>query len=108
MACVSFQASAGWDKIIIIWHIDTHRVRSRLLGHAGWIQAVSFRDTDTSILASADDETAYLWNIFSGVCLQRFSVSSSRIASSLDVVSLVRFATIWFVQFDSYRTAKVC
>jgi WD40 repeat protein len=45
-------------------------------GHAGWIQAISFRDDDGSILASVDDDTVYVWNIIHSLCLYRLSVSS--------------------------------
>jgi len=50
-------------------------MRARLFGHTGWIQAVTFRgDDDGSILASADDDTVRVWNIFSGNCLHRLPV----------------------------------
>ncbi|CAF1273168.1 unnamed protein product [Rotaria magnacalcarata] len=69
-----YLASAGWDKIIVIWQLETNRVRTRLFGHAGWIQAITFRDDDGSILASTDDDTVRVWNIFSNDCLHRLSI----------------------------------
>ncbi|CAF0837935.1 unnamed protein product [Rotaria sordida] len=69
-----FLASAGWDKIIVIWQIEMARIRARLFGHTGWIQAVVFRDDDGSILASTDDETVCVWNIFSNDCLHRLAI----------------------------------
>lgn len=55
------------------------RIRNRLFGHTGWIQAIAFRgggggDDDGSTLASIDDDTVHVWNIFSGVCLHRLQV----------------------------------
>ncbi|CAF4441544.1 unnamed protein product [Rotaria socialis] len=69
-----YLASAGWDKVIVIWQLETNRVRVRLFGHAGWIQAITFRDDDGSILASTDDDTVRVWNIFSNDCLHRLSI----------------------------------
>ena len=57
------------------------RVRNRLLGHTGWIQAMSCRHDDGSILASVDDETVYVWNILSGRCLQRLPVRRLALAN---------------------------
>jgi WD40 repeat protein len=50
------------------------RMRARLFGHAGWIQAITFRNDDGSILASIDDDTVRVWNVLTGDCLHRFSV----------------------------------
>lgn len=51
------------------------RIRNRLFGHTGWIQAIAFRNDDEgSILASVDDDTVRVWNVFSGVCLHRLQV----------------------------------
>ncbi|CAF3433421.1 unnamed protein product [Rotaria sp. Silwood1] len=69
-----FLASAGWDKIIVIWQIEMTRIRARLFGHTGWIQAIAFRNDDGSILASIDDDTVRVWNIFSNDCLHRLSI----------------------------------
>jgi WD40 repeat protein len=50
------------------------RMRARLFGHTGWIQAIAFSDDDGTILASVDDDTVRVWNIFSSDCLHRLSV----------------------------------
>ncbi len=60
----------------MIWQIDMGRIRARLFGHTGWIQAVTFRDHDDgTTLASADDDTVRIWNIINGNCLHRLPVS---------------------------------
>ncbi|CAF1255166.1 unnamed protein product [Adineta steineri] len=70
-----YLASASWDKIIIIWHTELARIHARLFGHAGWIQAVTFRDDDEgSTLASVDDESVRVWDIFTGDCIHRLSI----------------------------------
>ena len=68
------QASAGWDKSIIIWHLETYRIHSRLYGHTGWIHAVVFRDDPGSVLASIDDDTVRVWNILTSICSHRLKV----------------------------------
>ncbi|CAF0946119.1 unnamed protein product [Adineta ricciae] len=77
-------ASAGWDKSIIIWHLETCRIHSRLYGHTGWIHAVVFRDNPGSILASIDDDTVRVWNILTSICSYRLKILS-------DVSCFVRF-----------------
>ncbi|CAF0735576.1 unnamed protein product [Adineta ricciae] len=83
----SSKASAGWDKIIIIWQNECARIHARLFGHIGWIQAIAFRDGDNddgSILASVDDESVCVWNILSGDCIHRLSLVN-------DLTCFVRF-----------------
>jgi WD40 repeat protein len=53
------------------------RMRARLFGHTGWIQAITFRQDDGSILASVDDDTVRVWNILSGDCIHRLPVRIS-------------------------------
>jgi WD40 repeat protein len=65
------------------------RITARLFGHTGWVQAVAFRDDgDGSTLASVDDDTVCVWNIFSGNCLHRFPVRISffRFVSNISFV----------------------
>jgi WD40 repeat protein len=60
----------------VIWQIDMGRIRARLFGHTGWIQAITFRDDDDgTTLASADDDTVRIWNIISGNCIHQLPVS---------------------------------
>jgi WD40 repeat protein len=68
------------------------RVRARLFGHTGWIQAITFRsdDDDGSILASVDDDTVRVWNIFSENCLHRLQVR----------ISLFKFVSDVFFSLD--------
>jgi len=61
--------------MIIIWQIEKLNIHSHLFGHVGWIQALSFRNDNGSILASVDDETVHVWNIISGLCLHQLPVS---------------------------------
>jgi WD40 repeat protein len=53
------------------------RMRARLFGHTGWIQAITFCQDDGSILASVDDDTVRVWNILSGDCIHRLPVRIS-------------------------------
>jgi WD40 repeat protein len=67
------------------------RIRARLFGHTGWIQAIAFRgDEDVSILASVDDDTVRVWNIFSENCLHRLQVR----------ISLFKFVSDAFFSLD--------
>ncbi|UJR22180.1 hypothetical protein I4U23_025244 [Adineta vaga] len=102
-------ASAGWDRSIIIWHLETYRMHSRLFDHKGWIQAITFRDDHGSILASIDDDTVRIWNILTSVCLHRLKILN-------DLSCFVRFlpnnrgivigGTIYEVLFDQQVSSR--
>ena len=82
------------------------RVRSRLTGHAGWIQAVTFHD-DGSTLASIDDDTACIWNIFTGECLHRLPVGTLNLFLQPHRSRLYRLSMISRAVFDLYRARTV-
>ena len=79
------------------------RIRARLFGHTGWIQAVTFRNDDGSILASVDDDTVRIWNIATNDCLQRLSVRISFIGVFFHKNFFFRFSMIYRVLFNFYR-----
>lgn len=86
------------------------RIRNRLFGHSGWIQAITFRnDDDGSTLASVDDDTVRVWNVLRGDCLHRLSVRIFyrcffyRFQNELSF----RLLMIYLVLFVSYQTIVV-
>ena len=81
-------------------------VRSRLTGHAGWIQAVTFHD-DGSTLASIDDDTACIWNIFTSECLHRLPVGTLNLLLQPHRPRLSRLSMTCRALFDLYRTRTV-
>lgn len=60
-------------------------MHSRLFGHEGWIQALTFRADESFVLASVDDETVCVWNIVAGVCSHRLKVRSVSVETAMVV-----------------------
>lgn len=59
-------ATAGYDKVIMLWSVDDGRLLRKLTGHNGAIYDLDF-DATGQILASASaDETIKIWRVDSG------------------------------------------
>ncbi|MEO8073825.1 MAG: caspase family protein, partial [Acidobacteriota bacterium] len=59
-------ASAGKDKTVKLWDVETRQEIRTLNGHSDWINSVAF-SPDGKLLASASkDETIKLWNVENG------------------------------------------
>lgn len=80
-------ASAGADKTIRLWNLETGAQIRILQGHSDWVRAIAF-SPDGKSLASADyDETIKLWNLATGepiLTLKGNSDSFSSVAFSPD------------------------
>jgi WD40 repeat protein len=65
--------SAGNDKIIRVWDVDTGREIQQCIGHGSWIYSVLFRPDDCRrILSGSCDATMRLWDTETGKELIRF------------------------------------
>lgn len=73
-----YLASAGDDKIIIIWDFETQQFSRILRGHNDTIRSLSFNQRN--ILASAsDDKTVKIWDITTGECIRTINGHDTRI-----------------------------
>ena len=56
VSCVRFSpnvqnpviVSAGWDKVVRVWGLATCKLRAKLVGHTGYINAVTVRDVSST------------------------------------------------------------
>ncbi|CAO3644222.1 unnamed protein product [Cunninghamella echinulata] len=82
---IVYFASASRDHTICIWtyHHKTQqgKLKHRLLGHVGPVNALDKYDQDHVLSASADG-TLKLWNIHSGLCIQTYLSTDSTLLNN--------------------------
>eukprot|EP01126_Amoeba_proteus_P041609 TRINITY_DN447_c0_g1_i5.p1 TRINITY_DN447_c0_g1~~TRINITY_DN447_c0_g1_i5.p1 ORF type:complete len:166 (+),score=11.23 TRINITY_DN447_c0_g1_i5:532-1029(+) len=59
--------SAGWDKVVKIWTLtDEFKLKQNLLGHTGYINAVTISPDGSLCASGGKDGTAMLWDLNEG------------------------------------------
>jgi len=89
VSCVSFSPNAshplivsgGWDKLVKVWQLSNCKLRTNLIGHSGYINAVTVSPDGSLCASGGKDGVAMLWTSTRG------SVSilshASRVISSM-------------------------
>jgi WD40 repeat protein len=65
-------ASAGEDRMILVWEVPSGRLRARLEGHSDEVTAVAFAADGRRLLSGSRDRTVRLWDVGSGREVRRF------------------------------------
>ncbi len=78
-------ASAGEDRVILLWDIARGEVRQRLEGHTDEVLALAFSGDGKRLLSGARDRTVRLWDIDAGREVRR-------LAGHTDAVRAVAFS----------------
>ncbi|XP_020094032.1 transcriptional corepressor LEUNIG_HOMOLOG-like isoform X2 [Ananas comosus] len=75
-------ASAGHEKKVFLWNMDTRQVETKSEEHSNFITDIRFKPNSTQLATSSSDGTVRLWNAAdqSG-SLQTFSGHSSQVTS---------------------------
>jgi len=71
VSCVRFSSdqqqplivSAGWDKVVKIWNLANCKLRSTLIGHQGYINAIALAPDGSLCASGGQDGMTMLWDI---------------------------------------------
>jgi len=75
VSCVEFSpnaqhpmvVSAGWDKVVKVWTItDDFKLKTDLVGHTGYVNAVTVSPDGSLCASGGKDGTAMLWDLAEG------------------------------------------
>ena len=70
VSCVRFSASTsnplivscGWDKLVKVWNLSNCKLRTNLIGHAGYLNTVTVSPDGSLCASGGKDGTAMLWD----------------------------------------------
>ncbi|KAJ4747042.1 Transcriptional corepressor leunig-like protein [Rhynchospora pubera] len=75
-------ASAGHDKRVNLWNMETQQIENRTEEHVNFITDIRFRMGIAQLATSSSDGTVRLWNAAErGGCIQTFMGHSSQVTS---------------------------
>lgn len=74
VSCVRFSpnvqapvfVSAGWDKQVKVWNLNTCKLRSNLIGHDGYVNTVTVSPDGSLCASGGKDGVAMLWDLNAG------------------------------------------
>merc|ERR1711974_459712 len=89
VSCVSFSPNAshplivsgGWDKLVKVWNLSNCKLRTNLIGHGGYINAVTVSPDGSLCASGGKDGTAMLWDVNDGK--QLYSLDAGAIIHAL-------------------------
>jgi DNA-binding beta-propeller fold protein YncE len=62
-------ALVGGESALYVIDTATGKLRSKLVGHDGWVNAAVFTEDDKHVVSASDDATVRLWGVASGKVL---------------------------------------
>jgi guanine nucleotide-binding protein subunit beta-2-like 1 protein len=74
VSCVRFSpnlavpliVSAGWDKMVKVWNLQTCKLRTNLYGHQGYVNTVTVSPDGSLCASGGKDGVAMLWDLNEG------------------------------------------
>ncbi len=106
-------ATAGHDKVVRIWNLESRATRLILGGHTDEINCVSFSADGRAIATASDDQTVKLWDATSGQNRSTFAGHGDAVVAAVftpdcrRVVSVARKGSliVWDIE-TSHRRAS--
>jgi len=91
VSCVSFSPNAshplivsgGWDKLVKVWQLSNCKLRTNLVGHSGYINAVTVSPDGSLCASGGKDGVAMLWDLNEGKRLYSLPCEQGDIIHSL-------------------------
>jgi WD40 repeat protein len=71
--------SAGWDRRLIWWDLETRRPIRTVDAHGRWIRQLSPAEDRSAFASASDDMTCKLWDTQTGRMIRQFSGFSERL-----------------------------
>ena len=89
VSCVRFSpstqapviVSAGWDKLVKVWSLSNCKLRTNLVGHAGYLNSVTVSPDGSLCASGGKDGIAMLWDLTEGKRL--YSLEAGDVIHSL-------------------------
>jgi guanine nucleotide-binding protein subunit beta-2-like 1 protein len=74
VSCVRFSpnprtpliVSAGWDKLVKVWNLNSCKLKSNLIGHDGYVNTVTVSPDGSLCASGGKDGVAMLWDLNEG------------------------------------------
>jgi guanine nucleotide-binding protein subunit beta-2-like 1 protein len=84
VSCVRFSpvtnnpiiVSGGWDKLVKVWNLTNCKIRTNLVGHTGYINAVTVSPDGSLCASGGKDGVAMLWDLGEGKRLYSLDAGS--------------------------------
>merc|ERR1712124_224029 len=97
VSCVSFSPNAshplivsgGWDKLVKVWQLSNCKLRTNLIGHSGYINAVTVSPDGSLCASGGKDGVAMLWDLNEGKRLYSLPCEAQ------DIIHALCFSRQW-------------
>ncbi|MEH2117047.1 serine/threonine-protein kinase [Nostoc sp.] len=74
-------ASGSWDNTIKLWDVNTGKEIRTLVGHANWVNSVTFSPDGKFLASGSADCTIKLWQVHTGIEIQTLIGHSDSVSS---------------------------
>lgn len=89
VSCVKFSpntqspivVSGGWDRLVKVWSLTNFKIKTNLVGHTGYVNAVTVSPDGSLCASGGKDGTAMLWDLNEGKHL--YSLDAGSMINSL-------------------------
>lgn len=103
-------ASAGADRTLKLWDVQSGKCLRTLQGHTDWVYAIAAHPTGKFLASASYDRTARIWDIQTGECIHilthnapLWSISFHPEGHTLACGSQDEMITLWHVETGSRR-----